>query len=90
MTYTCPRCALGQLRPTRSAYVRRWGHLLIVQPNFPLWRCDSCGYSRYDRLALTRVEYLLGPENDLELFKESRTSRRADGPAESGPSRWSL
>jgi YgiT-type zinc finger domain-containing protein len=88
MTYPCPRCPFGHLQRTESTYVRRLGAHLVTQPNFPLWRCDSCGYTRYDRQALTRLEYLLGPDGE-SWQEEARGSQQSEGPAESGPRRWS-
>lgn len=89
MNYPCPRCAFGYLRAARSTYVRRWGPYLITQPNFPLWRCDACGYTRYDARALARLEFLLGREGEIWEEAGSRASRRAEGPADQGPRRWS-
>jgi YgiT-type zinc finger domain-containing protein len=88
MRHRCPRCSFGRLRPARSTYVRRIGWRVITVPNFALWRCDVCGYSRYDSAALARVDLLLGPEIDGldepgEVFPAA-----SDGPAARGPRRW--
>ncbi|MBN1261399.1 MAG: YgiT-type zinc finger protein [Anaerolineae bacterium] len=86
MPYFCPRCGWGRLRPTRSTYVRRLGRRLVTAPNFAVWRCDGCGYSRYDRVALANIEILLGPEpaNGEEPL-ERPTSHQLAGPADRGP-----
>lgn len=89
MRHRCPRCSFGHLRPARSSYVRRVGRRIITVPNFTVWRCDACGYTRYDIAALARVDLLLGPEIDeldepVEVLPGSR-----EGPAERGPRRWS-
>ena len=88
--YPCPQCNMGHLRPTRSAYVRRMGKRLVTMPNFSLWRCDFCGYTRYDVTALARVELLLGPNTEDIDEEESLSARRqGEGPANRGPQRWS-
>ena len=48
MSYSCPKCAFGTLKPTRITYLRRWGDQMVTLPDFAAWRCDSCSYTRYD------------------------------------------
>ncbi len=89
MKHRCPRCNFGHLHTTRSSYVRRMGRRLVTVPGFRLWRCDFCGYTRYDAVSLARIETLLGPDitegDDATSFLAART----EGPAERGPHRWS-
>ncbi len=63
----------------------------MTVPNFPAWRCDHCGYTRYDAAALARLELLLGPDEE-DLTEAGSTSRvaGAPGPGERGPRRWSF
>lgn len=89
MNYPCPRCSMGHLLPNRSTYVNQWGGYLLTLPNFAAWRCDCCGYTRYDSAALARIELLLGPDDDTWEQPPRRTPRNAEGPAERGPRRWS-
>ncbi len=89
MKHRCPRCSFGHLHTTRSSYVRRMGRRLVTVPGFQLWRCDFCGYARYDAISLARLETLLGPdaaEWDTSTFPPAP---RTEGPAERGPRRWS-
>lgn len=90
VNYTCPACAFGSLKPTKITYTRRWGAQLVVIPDFAAWRCDSCGFTRYDNAALLQIRRLLGP--DAEEFDEPYTRRphQAEGPGEIGPRRWTL
>ena len=89
MSYTCPNCNFGSLKPARITYLRRWGNHMITMPNFLAWQCDSCSYTRYDSAALAQIELIFGP--DVESLMESPFLRyRADsGPGERGPGRWS-
>jgi len=89
MRHHCPRCSFGHLRSTHSTYVRRVGQRLITIPNFTLWRCDACGYVRYDVTDLARVDLLLGPEEDEWDEPGEASPQPADGPASRGPRRWS-
>ncbi len=88
MTYRCPACNVGNLKPVKITYAREWGVQLIVVPNFAAWRCDSCGFTRYDGAALSRLRLLLGP--DEEELREPYNFRpsQAEGPGEIGPRRW--
>lgn len=87
MNYPCPNCHFGSLKPSKITYTRRWGAQLIVIPDFDAWRCDSCGFTRYDAVALAQVRLLLGPEED-EWSEPRRRSQPAEGPGEAGPRRW--
>ncbi len=89
MKYSCPRCNFGHLHPIKSTFIRQWGPFLLTMPNFASWRCDVCGYTRYDRTALSNVEMLLGP--DEEALEQPRQVRapKTEGPDERGPRRWS-
>jgi len=90
VNYSCPRCSMGQLRPARSTYAHRWGAFLLTRPNFPAWRCDCCGYTRYDVVALAEIELLTGPEDSPWEPFARRLPRDTEGPAERGPQRWSF
>lgn len=89
MRHRCPRCSFGTLRPAQSTYVRRVGWRVITVPNFAFWRCDACGYARYDVAALARVDLLLGPEMDSLDEPGDLFPGPTDGPATRGPRRWS-
>lgn len=89
MRHRCPRCSFGNLRPTRSTYVRQVGGQVVTVPNFTLWRCDVCGFSRYDTAALARVDLLLGPEPPEFDDPDDVPSGASEGPAGRGPRRWS-
>lgn len=89
MRHRCPRCSFGHLRPSRSTYVRRIGWRVVTVPNFALWRCDVCGFSRYDTAALAQVDLLLGPEPDELEEPGEIIPGTTDGPAGRGPRRWS-
>ncbi|MGC9521186.1 MAG: YgiT-type zinc finger protein [Anaerolineae bacterium] len=88
MSYPCPNCAFGTLKPTRVTFVRRWGRRLITIPNFAAWQCDSCSYTRYDSAALAKVELIFGPDIEALMGLVPRTQSSAKGPAERGPQRW--
>ncbi len=88
MSHTCPNCGMGTLKPTRSTYVRWWRNHLVTVPDFATWRCDACGYTRYDTEALTKINSLLGPDEEAWSYGP-HTKRRTKGPAEQGPRRWS-
>lgn len=90
MTYSCPSCVFGTLKPARITYVRRWGEHIVTVPNFAAWQCDSCSYTRYDSAALARVELLLGLDEGALAEVRSWRSRAREGPGERGPQRWSL
>ncbi len=89
MKYACPACPFGSLRPVKSTYVRRMGNVFVTRPDFSAWRCDCCGYTRYDAAALAQLELLLGP--DPEGWDEAcpTCARQVTGPANCGPHRWS-
>ena len=87
INYTCPECAIGNLKPIKVTYTRRWGQQLIVVPDFAAWRCDSCGFTRYDSAALAQIRLLLGPDEE-ELIEPYPRRSRAEGPGEVGPRRW--
>lgn len=89
MNYSCPRCNVGHLRPIKSTFVRRWGDQLLTSPNFAAWRCDVCSYTRYDTAALAQVELLVGPDEESLDQPRASHARRAEGPDERGPRRWS-
>ena len=89
MRHRCPRGSFGTLRPAHSTYVRRVGWRVITVPNFAFWRCDACGYARYDIAALARVDLLLGPEMDSLDEPGDLFPGPTDGPATRGPRRWS-
>ncbi len=89
MTYTCPACSLGNLLPIKSAYVRHMEGHFVTLPDFPAWRCDFCGYTRYDAGALAQVETLLGPDSDAWPTLLYDRARKLEGPANRGPHRWS-
>lgn len=91
MGYVCPTCGYGRLQPFRIVYARHWGTLLVTVPNFPAWRCDHCGHTRYDTAALAQLDLVLGPDED-DLAQTGTMPRvgNAGGPGERGPRRWSL
>lgn len=89
MRHRCPRCSFGHLIPSHSTYVRRMGWQVITVPNFALWRCDVCGFTRYDTAALAQVNLLLGPESDEWDDPGEILPSTANGPAGRGPRRWS-
>ena len=90
MKYHCPSCAFGNLRPAKITYARFWGQHLVTIPNFDAWHCDSCGYTRYDSVALARVELLFGLDGDTITESPQWQSRKAEGPGKRGPRRWSF
>jgi YgiT-type zinc finger domain-containing protein len=65
MTYVCPDCQTGSLRPRRVVFAHWYGGQFITIPNFPGWVCDVCGTREYDPAALEQVQMLLGAELDL-------------------------
>ena len=87
VNYTCPDCAMGNLKPIKITYARLWGQRLIVAPDFAAWRCDSCGFTRYDSAALAQIRLLLGPDEE-ELIEPYARRTRTEGPGEIGPRRW--
>lgn len=89
MTYTCPNCGIGTLKPSRLTYLRRVGSRMVTLPNFAAWTCDSCRFTRYDNAALARIEHLLGPDIESVLDQVNWRFRASKGPAEHGPRRWS-
>ena len=89
MTYSCPVCSGGSLKPTEITYLRQWNGRMVTLPNFPAWRCDSCGYTRYDSAALARVELVFGPDADSLMESPMWRTRRTSGPDDRGPRRWS-
>ncbi|HSQ39786.1 MAG TPA: YgiT-type zinc finger protein [Anaerolineales bacterium] len=88
MSYTCPVCNVGNLKPVKITYARQWGTRLIVIPDFAAWRCDSCSFTRYDGAALAQVRLLLGPDEEELIEPYYRRSPQAEGPGEIGPRRW--
>ncbi len=90
MKYSCSRCAFGELRPAKSTYVRRVGTHLLTIPDFPVWRCDCCGNTRYDSAALSMITSILGPEEDDFGDVRRSYSKSREGPDEDGPHRWSM
>ncbi|MDF1514324.1 MAG: YgiT-type zinc finger protein [Anaerolineae bacterium] len=90
MKYQCPRCTFGNLVPITITYVRMWGNHLVTIPNFAAWRCDSCGFTRYDSAALAQTNLLLGADGDPRMSQSRWQTQQADGPGESGPRRWSF
>ncbi|MBN2001844.1 MAG: hypothetical protein JXA21_00700 [Anaerolineae bacterium] len=78
---------MGTLKPIKITYTRRWGQQLIVAPDFAAWRCDSCGFTRYDSAALAQIRLLLGPDEE-ELIEPYLRRTRTEGPGEIGPRRW--
>jgi len=89
VNYPCPECHFGTLKSTKITYTRQWGTRLIVVPDFAAWRCDSCGFTRYDAAALAHIRLLLGPEEDEWREPYRHRSQPAEGPGEAGPRRWS-
>ncbi len=89
MKYRCPNCAFGALKITRVTYARQVEAQLVTMPNFAAWRCDACGYTRYDVTALNQVDLLLGPEPDEWHEPRPLYARPVEGPGERGPRRWS-
>ncbi len=89
MKYECPACVFGNLQPVKSTYVRRMGNAFITRPDFSAWRCDCCGYTRYDAVALARLELILGPDPEGWGPAGPTFARKTTGPANSGPHRWS-
>ncbi len=89
MTYICPNCGAGRLRPTQVTFLRRWGQHMVTLPRFAAWQCDACCYTRYDGAALAQIELVLGP--DVEAFAAAPLwrSKAVPGPGERGPHRWS-
>ncbi len=88
MNYPCPRCGFGRLKPVRSTYIRGWEGMLVTKANFAVWRCDHCGYTRYDRDAIAHLDMLLGMADDgWEDEEYPVRRRRAEGPGERGPHR---
>ncbi len=90
MSYTCPDCHFGNLKPTKITYARQFGPRLIVAPDFAAWRCDSCGFTRYDVAALAQIRLLLGPDEDELDEPFHRRSHQAEGPGDIGPRRWTM
>jgi YgiT-type zinc finger domain-containing protein len=90
MTYACPNCGFGTLKPAKITYLRRWGDHMVTMPDFPAWRCDSCNYTRYDSAALVHVEYVFGPDLDSPIEPPYLRHRAGEGPGERGPRRWSF
>ncbi len=88
--YVCPVCGYGRLRSYRSIYARRWGESFVTMPNFPAWRCDHCGYTRYDAPALAQLDLLLGPDEDDLTTQSTQPQVSGNGPAGRGPRRWSF
>ncbi len=78
---------MGSLKPIKITYTRHWGQHLIVVPNFAAWRCDSCGFTRYDSTALAQIRMLLGPDEE-ELIEPYPRRAHPKGPGEIGPRRW--
>jgi len=89
MSYTCPNCAFGNLKPVKIVYVRRWGNTIVTVPDFAAWRCDSCNYTRYDTAALSKIEVVFGPDEDEWFELHRQHPQRTEGPGERGPRRWS-
>jgi YgiT-type zinc finger domain-containing protein len=90
VTYPCPSCGVGTLKPTRITYLRQIRSQMITLPNFAAWTCDACRFTRYDNAALARIEQLLGPDLESVLDAVNWRFRAAKGPAEHGPHRWSF
>ncbi|HOU11747.1 MAG TPA: YgiT-type zinc finger protein [Anaerolineae bacterium] len=88
MSYTCPVCNVGNLKPVKITYTRPWGARLVVIPDFAAWRCDSCSFTRYDVAALAQVRRLLGPDEEELVEPYRRRSPQTEGPGEVGPRRW--
>ncbi len=89
MTYPCPRCAFGALQPVKSPYVRQWGPYFVTVPDVAAHRCDCCGHTRYDMVALSRVTLVLGPESSPMSGIPRRRSLQTEGPSDRGPRSWS-
>lgn len=89
MTYTCPNCSFGTLKPTKITYLRRWGDHVVTLPDFAAWKCDSCNYTRYDAAALARIEQIFGPDLESMLNRPKWRCQVLKGPGERGPHRWS-
>jgi YgiT-type zinc finger domain-containing protein len=89
MSYACPNCGFGTLKPEKITYLRHWGDHMVTMPNFPAWRCDSCSYTRYDSAALLNVEMVFGPDLDAPIEPPYMKYRVVEGPGGRGPRRWS-
>jgi len=90
MSYLCPHCAFGNLKPIHVTYVRRWGLRIITVPDFSAWRCDACNYTRYDAAALAQMEMILGVDEDEWFQPKRQASQTSEGPGTRGPRRWSF
>ncbi|NWF69337.1 MAG: YgiT-type zinc finger protein [Chloroflexi bacterium] len=60
MSYTCPRCQIGQCRPVTLTYTRLYQGTLLSVPDMPAWTCDICGLQEYDQQMLGQLERLIG------------------------------
>lgn len=81
VTYPCPECQVGNLRPRRVSYFTMEGKNLVSVPDFPAWVCDVCGRREYDSSALAELRAML----DTTRHGPRRARRRPQPPATSAP-----
>lgn len=57
---TCPVCLVGRLKTTTATYVEVFQGTLIQAPGTAAWRCDTCGQTYFDEVAIQRLSALIG------------------------------
>lgn len=60
--FYCPRCQHGRCTPHRASYARLHEGVMLIAPDMPVYVCDVCGYTEFEREAVTRVTRLVGLE----------------------------
>ena len=54
--FACDQCFTGVLHCRRTTFFATLGDEVITVPNFPIWKCDICGWVEYEPDA---IEWLL-------------------------------
>lgn len=60
--FFCPRCQHGRCHAQAATYARVEDGQMIVVPAMPVYVCDVCGYTEFEREAVAHVSRLLGSE----------------------------
>jgi hypothetical protein len=75
-TFICPRCEIGMCRPGETTYVQIVAGQMMSVPNMHVHTCDICGYREFERMAMERLQALVGevdmPAEDTQLLTKTQ------------------